>query len=185
MEIDMSQANELKTGNKSAKRAGKGATYIVTQEAFDVAFSAGVAFANAYASAAEALEPILRPLSGLSAPEAIAQWREYRRAFCMGMAAERSILPGSSERAWQRIIDDLGLDKPQSEEAKRKAAKRAADKAAEAPEADDASPKDGAGAQAAARVQMELSAMEAHLISLVRAGKAEMAAQCVAEMTAK
>lgn len=174
----------LPTGNAKARKAGKVATYAVTQETFDLAFNVGRSFAGAYASAGEALQPLLAPLSGLSTDAAIAQWREYRRAFCLGMAAERNIVPGSSERAWQRIVDDLGLDKPQSVEAKRKAASRAKAKPAAQPatgEADDASPMDGAGEAAAQAVQMALSSMEAHIITLLRAGKVSMATQAIAD----
>lgn len=176
----MAQATKaLKTGNSKATKPGKGVTFIVTQESFDVAFHAGRAVAGAFQAAAAALSPLLAPLSGLSSPEAVAQWNEYRRGFALGMAAERAIDPDSARRMFGRIVDFLALDKPQTEAARAKQAARASSQ----PDGE-ASPVDGAGAAAAAKVKMELSGMEAHLIGLVRAGKHEMAAQCIADMAA-
>lgn len=172
----MAQTQALKTGNAAARKAGKVATYSVTQEAFDVAFGAGVAYAGAYHAAAVALQPLLTPLAGKTDGTAVAQWREFQRAFCLGMAEAREIDPDSARRAFNRLTDYLGLDKPQTEAAKAKQAQRAA----AAPEGDDSSPKDGAGEAAAAKVKMELSSMEAHIIGLLRAGKFEMATECVA-----
>lgn len=169
----------LSSGLKpAAKRATNAASYAVTQEAFDAAFTAGCTVAGAYAAAGAILQPLLAPLSGLTTDNAVAQWRELQRGFCLGMAAERSIDPDSARRQWGRLVDDMGLVKPQTEAAKAKQAARA--KAA--PADDDATPKDGAGAAAAAKVKMELSSIEAHIISLLRAGKREMAAQAIADM---
>lgn len=180
MEIHMAQAQQsLKTGNAAARKAGKVATFNVTQEAFDVAFGAGQAYAGAYHAAAVALQPLLAPLSGKTDATAVAQWREYQRGFCLGMAEAREIDPDSARRAFNRLADYLGLDKPQTQAAKAKQATRAA----QAPgEDDDTSPKDGAGEDAAQAVQMALSALEAHLIAMLRAGKYAQAAQCVADM---
>lgn len=179
------EAKSLKTGNPGARKPGKGATFLVTQESFDVAFDAGRAYAGAYHAAAEALQPILAPLAGQTTQAAVNQWRELQRAFTLGMAEAREIDPDSARKAFNRITDYLGLAKPQTPEAARKQAQRAAAKPAEPDGAgaeDDDSPKAGAGAAAAASVAMELSRMEAHLIALVRAGKFEMAAECVASM---
>jgi hypothetical protein len=176
----MSKTQSLKTGNAAARKAGRAVSFVVTQESFDVAFHAGRAVAGAFQAAATALQPLLTPLSGLSSPEAVAQWNEYRRGFALGMAAERDIDPDSARRMFGRIVDFLGLSKPQTEAARAKQAKRAA----QAPNDDDgeASPMDGAGAVAAQAVQMALSSMEAHLIGMLRAGKYTQAAQAVADM---
>lgn len=177
----MSTTKQLKTGNKAAKRAGKTASYAVTQEAFDVAFNAGMAYAGAYHAAAAALQPLLTPLSGSEAEHAVAQWKELQRGFVLGMAEAREIDPDSARKAFNRLVEYLGLEKPQTAEAKAKQAERAKKKPAKAAE-EDGTPVDGAGDAAAQAVKMELSRMEAHLISLVRAGKFEMAAECVASM---
>lgn len=171
---------QLKTGNAGAQKPGKAETFLVTQESFDAAFNAGRAVAGAFHAAAQALFPLLSPLSGSSADTAVRQWNEYRRAFSLGMAAERNIDPDSARRMFGRIVEFLGLDKPQTEAARAKQAKRAAQ--APQKDADETTPKDGAAAEAAARVAMELSRMEAHLIALVRAGKFEMAAECIGNM---
>lgn len=176
----MSNTTSLKTGNTAATKPGKGASYAVTQEAFDAAFNAGRTVAGAYAAAGAILQPLLAPLSGLTTDAAVAQWRELQRGFCLGMAAERAIDPDSARRQFGRLVDDMGLTKPQTEAAKAKQAARAAAKG----DADDASPKDGAGAAAAAKVKMELSSIEAHIIGLIRAGKHSMAAQAVADLAA-
>lgn len=161
------------------------ATYAVTQESFDAAFEAGRAYAGAYHAAAAALQPILAPLSGLRTESAVAQWREIQRAFTLGMAEEREIDPDSARKAFNRITDYLGLDKPQTAAAAAKQAKRkAAAPAGGASEADD-SPKAGEADAAVARVAMELSSMEAHIINLLRTGKVSMATQAIADAYAQ
>lgn len=166
---------------KSIKSPSAVVAFLVTQETFDSVFNAGRALAAGYATAGEALQSVLAPLSGLSTESAVAQWNEYRRAFALGMAAERNIDPDSGRRAFNRITEDMGLTKPQTEAAKAKQAARA--KKAPAAEGDESStPKDGAGTEAAAQVKMVLSGMEAHLIAMLRAGKFEMVAQAVADL---
>lgn len=177
----MANSKQLKTGNAGAQKPGKGASYVVTQEAFDVAFGAGQAYAGAYHAAAVALQPLLSPLSGRSDGTAVAQWKEYARGFALGMSEAREIDPDSARKAFNRLADYLGLTKPQTPEAAAKAAKRAA---AKPQDAGDDTPIDGAGAEAADAVKMALSKLEAHLIGMLRAGKYEMAAQCVADMAA-
>lgn len=176
----MANTKQLKTGNAGAKKPGKSATYVVTQEAFDVAFDAGRAYAGAYHAAAVALQPLLAPLSGKSDATAVAQWREFQRAFTLGMAEAREIDPDSARKAFNRLTEYLGLDKPQTQAARAKQAARASAKPAG--DEDDDSPKDGAGDAAAQAVQMGLTAIEAHLIGMLRAGKYAQAAQCVADM---
>lgn len=168
---------------KSIKSPSAGVTYVVTQESFDVAFHAGRAVAGAFQAAAAALSPVLAPLSGLSTTAAVAQWNEYRRAFALGMAAERDIDPDSARRMFGRIVDFLNLDKPQTEAARAKqAARAAAGPVADAGAEGDDTPKDGAGAAAAGQVKMVLTSIEAHIVGLMRAGKFEMAAQAVADV---
>lgn len=93
--------------------------------------------------------------------------------------------PEAARQAFSYRMKQCGLKKPEnnSPEAMRKREARAAKKASEAStadEGDESTPKDGAGARAAAKVQMELSAIEAHIVALLRAGKYEMAAECIA-----
>lgn len=178
----------LKTGNGKAKRATGGASYAVTQESFDIAFDAGRAYAGAYHAAAAALQPLLAPLSGAETDAAVGQWREYQRAFVLGMAEAREIDPDSARKAFNRLTEYLGLSKPQTAAAKAKQAQRAAKAPTKAQDgAEDAGEgvKAGAADAAVAAVQMGLSSIEAHLIALVRAGKFEMAAECIAAMADK
>lgn len=165
----------LKTGNKDAAKPGKAVTFIVTQESFDVAFKAGCAYAGAYHAAAEALQPILAPLSGLTTQESVNQWRELQRAFTLGMSDARAIDPDSARKAFNRLTDYLGLAKPQTVAA---AAKQARRKDAKPDSKSDPVPADGAAIAQA--VVMELSAMEAHIVAMVRAGKFEMACEAIA-----
>jgi hypothetical protein len=185
----MAKTSKLSTGNSKATKPSATVSYVVTQESFDAAFHAGRAVAGAFQAAAAALSPLLSPLSGKSDAHLIAQWNEYRRAFALGMAAERSIDPDSARRMFVRIVEFLCLVRPQSETAKAKAAARgqasAADKAAArkakvASMEDAGTPKDGAGADAAATVKMVLSEFEARVIGFLRAGKPEMAAEAIA-----
>lgn len=180
----MANSKALKTGNSKATKPGKVVIYAITQAQFDSAFGAGVAWGSAYGTAADTLQPLLAPLSGQSSPEAIEQWNHLRLAFIGGAAQARLISPESANRAWVRIVDDLGLDKPQSERARAEAARRKANAPAK-PTAPESEPEgtvmDGSGAQAAEQVQMALSKLEAHLIALLRAGKREMAATLIAD----
>jgi hypothetical protein len=178
----MANTKQLKTGNASAKRATGGASFAVTQESFDIAFDAGRAYAGAYHAAAAALQPLLAPLSGSEAEAAVAQWGEFQRAFVLGMAEAREIDPDSARKAFNRLTDYLGLSKPQTAAAKAKQAARAKAKPAEDAGEDS---KAGAADAATAAVQMGLSSIEAHLIQLVRSGKFEMAAECIASMADK
>lgn len=172
------QSKSLKTGNSSATKPGKPETFVVTQESFDAAFKAGHAVGIAFHDAAEALRPLLYPLAARTDDVAVRQWNEYRRAFCLGMAAARSIDPDSARRMFGRAVDYLNLDKPQTPAAlKKQKARKAA-----APETDESTPVDGAGEEAAQAIQMALSKIEAHIITLLRAGKHEMAAQCIADL---
>jgi hypothetical protein len=195
----MAKTTSLVTGNSKARKPGKGSRFLLTQLEADRAGFVGSTFADldaradlSYATVAEEIRDILEPMAGKVDAAVVERWNHVRAAFMEGYGKVKESTDLAAERAWQRLVKALQLDKPQTPEAARKAAERAAKKAAEAPaedgeasEADDASPMDGAGAQAAAKVVLELSAMEAHLIALVRAGKAELAAQCVADMVAK
>lgn len=175
----------LAAAKRAAHRAKGAATYALTQAQFDAAFDAGRGYAGAYVEAAAALQPLLAPLSGKSSPEAVTQWKHYAEAFRLGMAAEREIDPDSARKAFNRLTDMLGFDKPQTAEARAKAAARAAKRPASPAAEDGGTAMDGAGEAAAAAVQMALSPSEAHLVSLVRQGKHTMAAQFIAELAAQ
>lgn len=100
---------------------------------------------------------------------------------------------GGAKR-FSEIVRAAGVVKPQTAAAAAKQAKRKASGAGKAGTAADkrtraakaaiapVPQKAGDGAAAAKRVKMELSAIEAHLIGLIRAGKFVQAAECVASM---
>lgn len=180
------QIKSLSTGNASARKPGRGAVFAVTQESYDVAFGAGVSVGSAFNDAAAALRPLLYPLSARTEDRAVEQWNEYARAFAAGMAEARAIDPDSARRMFGRIVDFLGFEKPQTLKARALQVKRAAEAKAEGKgEAAEKTPKKGEAAAAVAAVQMGLSKIEAHLIKLIRAGKFEMAGECIAALAEK
>lgn len=97
-------------------------TYVITQESFDICFAAGVADAQAFNNM-EAMEAILAPLSGVVSDDAVKQWIDYREAFVLGQSHE-GISEASAGKRWTRLIESMGLTKPQSVAAAAKAAQR-------------------------------------------------------------
>lgn len=194
------QSNALKTGNAAARKPGRVDRFALTQAQADVAGQAGADFAESELHGMTALAPLaelLAPLSGQATLTAVEQWKHIRGAFVTGYADTMGCDSESAGRAWTRAVGRINADlkadgkpelaKPQTPKAKAEAARRAAAKpdAAEAPEVADEDLKPGQADDATAAVQMGLSRMEAHLIGLLRAGKFEMAAECVASMAAE
>jgi DNA/RNA-binding domain of Phe-tRNA-synthetase-like protein len=143
-------------------------------------------------SAMAALLAACNPEPGKPASEAdIEQWKaiaeEWQHAY--GTASKCDAL--ASSRAWQRMVRRIGAEKPQSAEALRKAATRAAKSSADKVNPKGNADKDAAPAQPAApidgkdaahSVQAFLSSMEAHLVQLVRSGQFAKAAILVNDM---
>lgn len=99
----------------------------------------------------------------------------------------------AARQAFSERMKKAGLKKPQNDsaEAARKRAERAIKKAQQgaamgAGDANDdgegGDPKAGAASAAVKAVRMELAPMEAHVVNLIRQGKYEMAAECIAKM---
>ena len=105
----------------------------------------------------------------------------------------------SGAKRFSEVAGRAGVVKPQSPNAAAKQAKRNTAKAAAPAKADGrakavrtekavtkavADVKAGKGEAAARSIKMDLTAIEAHLVTLVRAGKFAQAAQCVADIAA-
>ena len=88
----------------------------------------------------------------------------------------------SASRRFQRLCkeSDIEVPKADSAAAQKKAAQRAAKKAADASGDALEGMGDVAASATITAVKMELSAIEAHIISLIRAAKFTLAAQAVA-----
>lgn len=111
-------------------------------------------------------------------------WGDYKTlresfigAYCeaKGASPEDKATNAAARKAWSRILQAAGVERPlsESEEAQRKRAARQAKAAADtkAVVSDEGAPEAPAsGALAGTRVQMELTASEAHLVRLVRRG---------------
>ena len=116
-----------------------------------------------------------------------ATYTAARDAFVIGCTEAGDVRKADNiGRDWRRLYAATGAPVPKcdSPAAKRMAESRAA-KGAQAPESEagDVTPTAPVkGALAAAKIKMELSTMESHIISLIRSGKFAMAAQCVADM---
>lgn len=116
-----------------------------------------------------------------------AQVEEFanRRACWVNAYDSANEVVGGAKR-FSEIFALTGLKKPQTAKAiaaqtARQLAKELAGEAiAEAK--GEATAKDGAGAVAVVGAKLELSKIEAHIITLLRAGKFEMAAECIADM---
>lgn len=124
-------------------------------------------------------------------------WKAKRTEWVNAYNAARGSQSG--DKRFSEVVRSAGVQRPQSAKAAKVQAKRKAE-AAKAPAKVDGrtkaareasavaeatkAVKSGAGAAQAKTVRMELSAMEAHLIGLIRAAKFTQAAQCVADMAA-
>ena len=136
---------------------------------------------------AEALAAFRECFANCDVPTYNAKRKEWVAAYDAARGVE-----GGAKR-FSEIVRAAGVIKPQTAAAAAKQAKRkasgmgkagtAADKRTRAAKAVGPVPqKAGDGSAAAKRVKMELSAIEAHLIGLIRAGKFVQAAECVASM---
>ena len=97
---------------------------------------------------------------------------DFVAAYCEAKGADPKdkTANNTARKAWSRILQAVGVEKPlsETEEAKRKRQARQANKASGA---DEGAPKAPTSATtSAAKVKMELSASEAHLVQLVRRG---------------
>jgi len=116
----------------------------------------------------------------------VADWAAIADAWTDHYSELRNVDKLAAGRAWQRMVNRIGAAKPQTAEAIKKAAVRAAKKAA-----DDANPAGKpvevaapTSGKAAAEIVLEtLSAMEKHLIAMCRAGQFAKAATLVNEMS--
>lgn len=144
-------------------------SFVISQAEFDTFHGAGIADAVHAASMDAVLAPVLATMSGSTNPVDLERWNALREAF-IGGAVHEGIEPESAGRRWTRLIQTLGFDKPQSAKARALQVARRLDRANDAkPKA--ATPKAGAGSTAAKAAKLELNAMEAHIIAMIRAGK--------------
>ena len=109
--------------------------------------------------------------------EAVEEFAAIREAYVAAWLDVAKCEKISAERQFQRVVQRGGIIKPQSAAALKKQAERAKAKADKP-----ATPKDGKGAEKAEAAKgLVLTAMEAHIIMLLRQHKIEQAAQCVAD----
>lgn len=120
--------------------------------------------------------------------DAVADWKAIADAWTSAYAELREVDKLAAGRAWQRLVNRLGVVKPQTGEALRKQAARAATAKADKvnpagkPAQTDTPPAPLDGKDAAHQVAAMLSSMEAHLIAAIRAGQFSKAATIVADM---
>lgn len=147
---------------------------ILAVSAFDAGKVAGLAAGNWLADSVAAVGELLPTIM------TAADYKIVRAEWCKGYAEAMGCKPVTAEnqwaKVWRGVEQAFGFAKPKTEEAKRKAAQRAAKKAA----AESTAPKTPTnGAEAAQKVKMELSRIEAHVVSLLRAGKYKAAVDCI------
>lgn len=132
-----------------------------------------------------------KPASADAIEEYKAMQAAWTGEYAARIIAEQGVKPDSdagkaaglaAQQAWSRVTRRCGIVKPQSAEAIRKQevrkAKNEADKVN--PKGKPESPADGA--KAAEEAQLKLSAIEVHLIMLMRKGAYTQAAQCIADL---
>lgn len=126
----------------------------------------------------------------------VATYKAKRAEWVAAYNAARKTEHGA--KRFSEIVRAAGVTKPQTEKARKAQAARkaaggkagtAADKRTRASKNQAAiaasAVKAGSGAASGRTVKMDLTAIEAHLIGLIRAGKFVQAAQCVADMAEK
>ena len=104
---------------------------------------------------------------------------DFCRAYCEAKGADPKdkTVNAAARKAWSRVLKAVGVERPlsENEEAKRKRQARLANKAGGAGAgagADEGAPKaPAAGAKIGAKIMMELTASEAHLVQLLRRGQ--------------
>ena len=143
--------------------------------AFEAGRVAGMAHGNWLAESVHAVGEIL------PADMTPAQYRTIRAAWCKGYAEAMGCKQVTAENQWAKVWKGVeqaySFAKPKSEEAKRKAAQRAK---AKGPAAKSVAPKAPTnGEEAAKKVSMELSRIEAHIVGLIRSGKYKAAVDCI------
>ena len=149
--------------------------------AFEAGRVAGMAHGNWLAESVHAVGEIL------PADMTPAQYRTIRAAWCKGYAEAMGCKPVTAENQWSKVWKGVeqayGFKKPQSEEARRKAAQRAARRSTAAGDGEPAAPETPAkGSEAAQKVKLELSRIEAHIVSLIRRKQFGAAINCLHKM---
>ena len=171
-----------------AKKTIKSPSVAKTLNAFEVALRTNAENCASADQGDQAVEfaALFAPLLGDYAEFETARkaWVTYYCAF-MGDAKTTA-----ANQAFSYRMKACGFEKPKNDsaEAMRKRAERAAKKASETAtsgEDSEATAKDGTGAASAAKVKMELTAIEAHLLAMFRAGKFEMCNEFIASQATK
>lgn len=137
----------------------------------------GVAALDYDARAADTAVEFTALFNGLTVDE----FRDARSVWLEAYAAAMGCAKDSAGARFAEMVRATGVVKPQSERAQKVQAARAAAKSA-IQTAAETDPKAGAADKALAKVKMELSSIEAHIVSLIRAGKFTQAAQAVADL---
>ena len=142
-------------------------TKALSARAFEAGRAAGRQAGNWLAESVHAIAEIL---PGELTP---AQYRAIRAEWARGYAETFGCKEVSAQNQWAKVWKGVesayGFKKPQTEEARRKAAQRAAQRATATGDGEPVPP--AKGKQAAQKARMELSAIEAHLVSLLRRGQ--------------
>lgn len=122
----------------------------------------------------------------------VAEFRLRRACWVAAYVDAMGCSPVSAANRFAEMVKAANVTKPQSDRALKEVARRSAAKAATdtliskvagIPPEDDV--KSDVAASAAKAVKMELSSIEAHIVSLMRQGKYVLAAQAVANMAAQ
>lgn len=140
---------------------------------FALGYEAGVAIGNWLAVSVRYVAEQLDVKKELTPAKYKAMREQWIKGYASGMACTEKRAANAWAEVWKGVESAHGFKKPKSAEAEKKAAQRAAK-----PASSDKSQKTGnvpdapdAGEKTAKAVKVELSAIEAHILSLWRRGR--------------
>lgn len=141
---------------------------------FNLGHDAGVAIGNWLAVSVQSVAEQLKVNKELTPAQYKTMREQWIKGYMSGMDCTEKRAQNAWATVWQGVEAAHGFKKPKSAEAEKKAAQRAAAK----PASSDKSQKAGnvpdapdAGEKTAKAVKVELSAIEAHILSLWRRGR--------------
>ena len=139
---------------------------------FALGYEAGISASNWLALSVQYVAEQLNVKKELTPAQYKAMREQWIKGYVSGMACTEKRAQNAWATVWQGVEAAHGFKKPKTEEAAKKAAQRAAkpatdksQKSGNVPDAPDA------GEKSAKAVKVELSAIEAHILSLWRRGR--------------
>lgn len=84
--------------------------------AIEPAFLAGQKFGSAEIDAAQAIVDLLTPYSGQTTTDSVNEWAAVRASWVLGYIDATGFAEPSARKAWSRLVESTGLERPQTAE---------------------------------------------------------------------